>query len=229
MSPVPRFGHTNRSLRSCSRGQWRATADARASLAGEACCIVSSQTPQQPVASEAPVVPELVRLRDGSRVVVRPVRTQDEPALRSFLADLCSPARHLRFFTGAADMAIAAHLAAATGPDRCGLLAHDEIGVLVGHALYIRLGDARAEVAVEVADHLHDRGLGTILVERLANMAEERGITRFVAEVLPQNSSMLAVFRDGFDAKVAMRDGSDAVEFPTSAWRKARERFPEHV
>lgn len=190
---------------------------------------MSSQTPQQPVAREAAVAPELVRLRDGSRVVVRPVRTQDEPALRSFLADLCSQARYLRFFTGAADAASAAHLAAATDPDRYGLLAYDEIGVLVGHALYVQLDDARAEVAVEVADHLHDRGLGTILIERLANVAEERGITRFVAEVLPQNSSMLAVFRDGFDAKVAMRDGSDAVELPTSAWRKARERFPEHV
>lgn len=191
---------------------------------------MSSQASQQPVVAETPaVVPELVRLRDGSRVVVRPVRAQDEPALRSFLADLCEQARYLRFFTGAADVASAAHLAAATGPDRYGLLAHDEIGVLVGHALYIQLDGARAEVAVEVADHLHDRGLGTILIERLASVAEEHGITRFVAEVLPQNIAMLAVFRDGFNAKVAMRDGSDAVEFPTSAWRTARERFPEHA
>jgi GNAT superfamily N-acetyltransferase len=188
---------------------------------------VSSQASQQPVANAAPAAPGLVRLRDGSRVVVRPVSTQDEPALRSFLADLCAQARYLRFFTGGADVASAAHFAAATGPDRYGLLAHNETGVLVGHALYFQLDDTRAEVAVEVADHLHDRGLGTILIERLASVAEEHGITRFVAEVLPQNRAMLAVFRDGFDARVAMRDGSDAVEFPTSAWHKARERFPE--
>lgn len=175
-----------------------------------------------------PPTPELVRLRDGSRVTVRPVTGQDEPALRSFLAGLCAQARYLRFFTGGADFASAAHLAAAAGPDRYGLLAHDEIGTLVGHALYIQLDDARAEVAVEVADHLHDRGLGTILIERLASVAEEHGITSFIAEVLPQNLPMLAVFRDGFDADVALRDGSDAVEFPTSAWRTARERFPEH-
>jgi GNAT superfamily N-acetyltransferase len=175
-----------------------------------------------------PITPELVRLRDGSRVTVRPVCEQDEPALHSFLAGLCTQARYLRFFTGGADVRRAARLAAATGPDRYGLLAHDESGVLVGHALYIQLDDTRAEVAVEVSDHLHDRGLGTILIERLASVAEERGITRFVAEVLPQNRPMLAVFRDGFDAHVALRDGSDAVEFPTSAWRTARERFPEH-
>lgn len=172
--------------------------------------------------------PELVRLRDSSRVVVRPVCEQDEPALRCFLTDLCGQARYLRFFSSGADMASAARLAAATGPDRYGLLAHDETGVLVGHALYIQLDHTRAEVAVEVADHLHDRGLGTILIERLANVAEGRGITHFIAEVLPENRQMLAVFRDGFDARVTLRDGSDAVEFPTSAWRTARERFPEH-
>lgn len=180
-------------------------------------------------ATAAPTAPELVRLRDGSRVTVRPVGEQDEPALRSFLAGLCAQARYLRFFTGGADVRSAAHLAATTSPDRYGLLAHDETGTLVGHALYIQLDDTRAEVAVEVADHLHDQGLGTILIERLASVAEEHGITRFIAEVLPQNRSMLAVFRDGFDARVALRDGSDAVEFPTSAWRTARKRFPEHT
>lgn len=173
--------------------------------------------------------PELVRLRDGSRVTVRTVCEQDEPALRSFLAGLCAQARYLRFFTGGADVTSAAHLAAAASPDRYGLLAHDETGSLVGHALYIQLDDTRAEVAVEVADHLHDRGLGTILIERLASVAEENGISRFIAEVLPQNHAMLDVFRDGFDAHVALRDGSEAVEFPTSAWRTARERFPEHA
>ncbi len=177
-------------------------------------------------ATVEPVAPELVRLRDGSHVTVRAVCGEDEPALRSFLARLCAQARYLRFFTGAADVTSAARLAASIDPDRYGLLAHDEAGVLVGHALYIQLDDTRAEVAVEVADRLHDRGLGTILIERLASVAEEHGITRFIAEVLPQNRQMLAVFRDGFDANVVLRDGSDAVEFPTSAWRTARERFP---
>lgn len=179
-------------------------------------------------ATAVSAAPERVRLRDGSYVVVRPVSEQDEPALRSFLADLSERARHLRFFTGAADLASAARLAATTGGDRYGVLAHDDTGMVVGHALYVQVDDARAEVAVEVADRLHDRGLGTILIERLANVAEERGIERFLAEVLPQNRAMLAVFRDGFDAHIALRDGSDAVEFPTSAWRTAHERFRKH-
>jgi hypothetical protein len=46
-----------------------------------------------------------------------------------------------------------------------------------------------------------------------------------VAEVLPENRAMLDVFRDGFDAHVAFHEGIDTVEFPTSTWRLARERF----
>jgi GNAT superfamily N-acetyltransferase len=159
-------------------------------------------------------------------VTVRTVGQGDEAPLRTFLADLCADSRRLRFFTGGANLAKAAHWAAGTPADRCGLLAHDETGVLVGHAVYVQLDETRAEVAVEVADHLHGRGLGTILIERLAALAEERGITHFVAEVLSDNHSMLDVFREGFDGRVVRREGSeDRVEFPTSNWRLAHERF----
>ncbi|MGA2455248.1 MAG: GNAT family N-acetyltransferase [Solirubrobacteraceae bacterium] len=167
-----------------------------------------------------------MRLRDGSAVTVRVATAQDEPALSVFLAGLCLEARRMRFFTGAADMAYAAHLASAGGADRCGLIAHDETGATVGHATYVQLDATRAEVAVEVADHLHGRGLGTLLIERLAVIAERRGITHFVAEVLSDNHAMLDVFREGFDARVVGHEGSEErVEFFTSAWRLAHERF----
>jgi GNAT superfamily N-acetyltransferase len=170
---------------------------------------------------------ELIELRDGSLVTIRQASSKDEPALRSFLEGLCLEARRLRFFSGAANMASAAHLAAAADVEHYGLLAHDELGVLVGHAIYVTLEDpTRAEVAVEVADHLHDRGLGTILIERLAAVAETRGITHFVAEVLSENQAMLDVFREGFDARVLRREGyEERVEFLTSGRRLSHERF----
>ncbi len=175
---------------------------------------------------EAPWETELVLLRDGSSVTVRSATSEDEPALRSFLQGLCLEARRLRFFTGAMDIDQAAHWAVLTGSDRCGLLAHDETGMLVGHAAYIQLNETRAEVAVEVADHLHGQGLGTILIERLALVAEQRGITHFTAEVLAENRAMLNVFRDGFDARAVRHDGpEERVEFLTSDWRVARARF----
>jgi ribosomal protein S18 acetylase RimI-like enzyme len=172
---------------------------------------------------------ELVVLRDGSRVTVRAATSRDEPALRTFLSGLCPEARRLRFFSGAADMTLAAHLVASTDPTHYGLVAHDEIGVLVGHAIYAELDATRAEIAVEVADHLNRRGLGTILIQRLATTAERRNVTHFIAEVRPENRAMLDLFRDWFDAHITFHEGSDTVEFPTSAWRLARERFNQSL
>ena len=179
-----------------------------------------------PLAVDAPSQTELVRLRDGSAVAIRPVTGMDEPQLRSFLDGLCLDARRLRFFSGAANIEFAAHLGAAIDPKHYGLIAHDETGVPVGHATYVRLDQTRAEVAVEVADHLHGRGLGTILVERLAIIAEQHGITHFIAEVLFDNHAMLDVFREGFDGRVVLHEGpEEKVEFLTSSWRLARKRF----
>lgn len=72
----------------------------------------------------------------------------------------------------------------------------------------------------------HERAGACAAARWLAGyVAERHGITRFVAEVLPENRAMLDVFRDGFDAHVACREGVDRVEFPTGAWRTASKRF----
>jgi len=172
--------------------------------------------------------PTTACMRDGAKVTIRLSTADDEPALFGFLAGLCLEARRLRFFTGAVDLGEAAHLSAESNPHRAGLVAFDDDGDLVGHALFIQLGTNEpgcAEVAVEVADDLHGLGLGTTLIERLGEIAERRGVSNFVAEVLPDNDAMLDVFRDGFDAEVHWRDGIECVEFPTSAWRLAHERY----
>jgi acetate---CoA ligase (ADP-forming) len=169
---------------------------------------------------------ELLTLRDGSQVTVRQADAHDEPALCSFLEGLCPEARRMRFFSVACDMRRAAHWAARADQRHYGLVARDGTGAIVGHAAYIQLDDTRAEVAVEVADDLHGRGLGTLLIERLAMAAQRRGITHFEAVVLAENRVMLDVFRKGFDGRVVARDGTDRrVEFLTSAWRLAQRRF----
>jgi GNAT superfamily N-acetyltransferase len=174
---------------------------------------------------------DAVRLRDGSRVTLRPATPGDEAALREFLAGMCPEARRLRFFSGAANTDMAAHWAVAMGSDRYGLIATDTAaGAIVAHASYVQLevprGEpTRAEVAVEVADRLHGCGLGTILIERLARVAQRRGIVTLTAEVLPENRAMLDVFRDGFDACLTFREGLDSVQFPAANWRLAREHF----
>jgi GNAT superfamily N-acetyltransferase len=191
---------------------------------------ISSHHDACPAASASAPEAELVRLRDGSAVTIAATTTTDESALRSFLEGLSLGARRFRFFTGAANIAFAAHLGATTDARHHGLNAHDEAGVLVGHATYVQLDETHAEVAVEVADHLHGRGLGTILIERLASSAQRRGITYFVAEVLSENRAMLDVFRDGFDGQVLSRGGSEKrVEFPTAGRLLGSQRFKPAV
>ena len=51
-------------------------------------------------------------------------------------------------------------------------------------------------MAFVVADAYQHHGLATMLLHRLANAARSVGITRFIAEVLAENRSMLSVFHD---------------------------------
>ena len=177
------------------------------------------------LAEQPPGLLTAVRLRDDRQVTVREALPADELAIAGFLSGLCPEARRLRFFTGGVDVPRMTSLVAAAGRDRIGLVAEDEAGAIVGHAICIDLGDRRAEVALEVADSLHGEGLGTVLVERLAELAERRGVVTLVAEVLPENRAMLDVLRDGFDAHVRWSEGVDEVEFPAASWRLARGRF----
>ncbi len=170
--------------------------------------------------------PVTARLRDGRSVTIREARSEDEAAIGEFLAGLCLESRRLRFFTGAVDLDRIMHSLGSSAPGRISLVAVDPAGSLVGHAVCIQLAPDRAEVAVEVADEVHGLGLGTVLVERLAELAERRGIATFIAYVLPENHAMLEVLADGFDATARLHDGVDAVEFRTSARRLARRRYP---
>jgi RimJ/RimL family protein N-acetyltransferase len=180
-----------------------------------------------PSATTAPVVTgataaHTVRLRNGDRVRIRPVQRDDRPLMLQLMTDLDARSRRLRFFTAGANLTAAADWAtSADGCDHVGLVALDEVGRLVGHAACYRVYGRRAEVAVEISDRSRHQGVATELIAELARRAEELGIDTFIAEVLPENCDMLAVFHDGFDARQRNHDGEVDIEFPTSAWRRA--------
>jgi acyl-CoA synthetase (NDP forming)/RimJ/RimL family protein N-acetyltransferase len=164
-------------------------------------------------------------LLDGSTVAVRPVAPGDEPGLARLLTGLSERSRWLRFFSGAADLAGAAHLAA-TMP---GLVAEaGEPAEIVGHVLYAPEGRDRAEVAFEVADAWHGRGVGTLLLGAAAGQAAGDGIETLTAVVLPDNHAMIQVFRDsGFPVEVHARPGELCVEMATALGADAVRRFGE--
>jgi acetyl coenzyme A synthetase (ADP forming)-like protein len=100
---------------------------------------------------------------------------------------------------------------------------------VVALAEYARLRDpAQAEVAFTVADDLRGRGAATRLLEQLSLRAASVGIEQFVAEVLPENTAMLTVFRDaGFEMSRTLDGGEVEVRFPITTTEHFRARVDE--
>jgi RimJ/RimL family protein N-acetyltransferase len=92
--------------------------------------------------------------------------------------------------------------------DREAIVAVSE-GEIVGVARFDRSADrSEAEVAYVVADAWQGRGLGTVLFDRLAELARAVGITRLVAHTLPENRRMLRLFHhSGFPVSDRFQDG----------------------
>lgn len=167
-----------------------------------------------------------VTLRDGSEILIRRVPPDDQPALLALMPQLSSESRRLPLFSPACDLLEAARWAAsADGTDHLGLVAVDPGDQILAHAARIRMYGPRAEFAVEVDETDRHQGLATILLTRLAREAEQKQISYFVAEVLPDNHEMLAVFNDGFDASHLFAEGEVDLEFPTAAWQLPPSRF----
>lgn len=80
-----------------------------------------------------------------------------------------------------------------------------------------------AEVAFFVDDAYHGKGLGTVLLERLAEHAKQQRILTIVATVRPENQPMLDVFRKGgFEPHIAWDEGVMRVELPATPSEQAR-------
>jgi len=188
----------------------------------------------EPFASRhpSPTHATTVVLRDGSVIGVRALHPNDEPAVREFLRGLSQQSRWLRFCGQLGDEALMreAHRQAHVEETRgLGLVATaGEEERIVGHAEYAGVRDDRAEVSFAIADACQGQGLATILVGQLAQLASDRGIRTFEAEVLPENHKMLAVFREsGFPIRTHAMRGNIHIEFPTAITEAARERFEE--
>ena len=169
-----------------------------------------------------------VVLRDGSTVRIRALRPADEAGLCALLNSLSEESRWLRFYCSQNSAAIAAEAHREANLEQAfGLIASsgDEERV-IGHAFYVAIDDARAEVAFTIANDFQGRGLGTILLGQLAEVAAANGIKVFEAEVVAGNHSMLRVFRSsGFPIEVHAHAGQLQVVFPTSFTAEARQQF----
>ncbi len=173
-----------------------------------------------------------VVLRDGSSVRIRAAGPADEGALKAFVKGLSEESRRLQFPGRPVDPdGLARRWAGVEGCEDCCVVAVQGQKV-VAQASYERIaedaavGGSRAEVGFAVADAFQGRGLGTLLLKRLAETADVDGVAVFEADVLPENNRMLEVFREsGFGITMKSEPGKVRVQFPTSMTPEARARF----
>ena len=170
-----------------------------------------------------------VILKDGGTLRLRPPCTADEDALLSFFEGLSARSLYQRFHgIRKVDPQLAESLLEPDW-DETGALAGWLGDRVVGVANYVRLRDpASAEVAFVVADEEQGRGIGTRLLEQLADRAAGSGVTRFVAEVLAENRAMLSVFTGaGFDVVRELEHGEVEVSFPIAPTESFQARVAE--
>src|SRR3984957_2319127 len=146
----------------------------------------------------APSGAQVVRLRSGDLVRLRPVRPEDRQALARAYTNLGEQSRYRRFFTAMPELSEQT-LRAAVEVDHVNHEALVALPLLsreiVGECRYIRLSDRpdTADLAVTVVDAWQGRGLGSVLLARVGARALKAGIVYFSAEVLAENRSMLTL------------------------------------
>jgi acetyltransferase len=143
-------------------------------------------------------------LRDGTRILVRPVRPEDEPLYGPFFAGVTPEDLRLRFF---APMKAFGHafIARLTQIDYARAMAFIALEEASGKLLgVVRLhADANyesAEYAILVRSDLKGRGLGYLLMQMMIDYARAERLKTIEGQVLTENTAMLAMCRElGFD------------------------------
>jgi acyl-CoA synthetase (NDP forming)/GNAT superfamily N-acetyltransferase len=167
--------------------------------------------------------PADVLMSDGRLAVIRCLTPGDGPALHALHQQVSDDSLRLRFFSPSREGAHAYVDHVLADPDTIAVVAEVSCR-LVALATAEPLGPGASEVAFLVADGYHDLGLGTLLLEHLAALARDRGIRRFEAEVLLENSAMIGVLRHaGFESSRHLEHGVMIVELSTTCTTSVQE------
>jgi acetyltransferase len=150
-------------------------------------------------------------LRDGTKILVRPVRPEDEPLYGPFFAAVTPEDLRLRFFAPVKEFGhtFIARFTQIDYPRAMAFIAIEESsgkmpGVVRAHA------DAnceRGEFAILVRSDMKGRGLGYLLMQLIIEYARSEGLTAIEGQVLSENATMLAMCRElGFEIRTDPQD-----------------------
>jgi len=164
-------------------------------------------------------------LRDGTRVVIRPVLPEDREELRRRFLELSPQSLYFRFLNMTAKPTdeLLTYLTTVDQKDHVALGAaivspdlKTERGI--GIARFIRLEGSHdtAEAAVTVADDMQRKGVGTALLRELLRAAQARGIKTLRAEVLADNEAMRGILERAGARTVLAESGDGTIAYDLS-------------
>ncbi|WP_068269403.1 GNAT family N-acetyltransferase [Aldersonia kunmingensis] len=149
----------------------------------------------------------------ADETIFRELQTDDAEAVLALLTSMTRTDYFHRFFTAdPIDMRSTVDFIVHSD-DGSGAIGAFDRGRLIGVANYSALESTRmAEIALVVDHHHQHHGIGTELLDRLAQLATTHGIEEFIAEVLAENSSALQLV---FDTKwpVSAHRSGEVVRF----------------
>jgi acetyltransferase len=157
-----------------------------------------------------------LRLRDGTGIVIRPIRPEDAQIEQDFVRGLSDEARYYRFMDMLRELSptMLSHLTRIDYHDHMALIAathQDGREVEIGVARFVVNPDGTScEFAVVVGDEWQGRGVAGLLMAQLIAAARERGLKTMVGEVLSSNHKMLR-FVHGLGFEAHMREDDPTV------------------
>jgi acetyltransferase len=157
-------------------------------------------------------------MKDGGKVLIRPIRPEDEPLMVRFHATLSERSVYLRYFHL---MNLSQRIAHERLTRICFIDYDREVALvaerrdpatgereILGVGRLTKIPGANdAEVAVVVSDRFHGRGLGTELLARLLIVGADEKLTKLKADILPDNRDVMRIFEKlGFSLRHSLED-----------------------
>jgi acetyltransferase len=145
-----------------------------------------------------------VTLPDGTLILLRPVRPEDEPLYRSFFARVTADDLRLRFFAPVKEFSHA-FIARFTQIDYARAMAFIAIREATGEMLgvvrvHVSTDNESGEYAALVRSDMKGHGLGWLMMQMLIEYARAEGLRSINGQVLPDNTTMLRMCKElGFE------------------------------
>jgi acetyl coenzyme A synthetase (ADP forming)-like protein len=173
-------------------------------------------------------------LKDGSRILLRPIKQEDTERWLALFRRLSQETKILRFHRDPGEMGPedALRFCTVDYQNTFALVAEVQKGKgkeIVAVGRYYRLPKKHvARVAFAIEDAYHGLGIGTRLIEWLANIARDNGIKSFEGDVLAENEHMMNVLRDyGFHIESELKGGVYHVTIPITRSRRVEKKEEE--